>query len=85
MSEVRPFAEVVNVVRTRTLSAMGKSRREQPSCYENDVKSDNEMNASMCLEQTPVNSGIIECRVTHKVVAAFGSFMVLNVCSGKGI
>lgn len=42
MSEVRSLAEVVNVVRTRTLSAMGKSQTGAMSCYESDVKSDNE-------------------------------------------
>lgn len=39
MSEVRSLAEAMNVVRTRTLSAMGKS---QTSRYENDAKGDNE-------------------------------------------
>jgi len=42
MDEVRWFAEVVNVVRTRTLSAMGKSETAATLCYENDAKSDNE-------------------------------------------
>ena len=42
MSEVRSLAGVVNVVRTRTLSAMGKSQTGAMSRYENDVKSDNE-------------------------------------------
>ena len=42
LGEVRPFAEVVNVVRTRTLSAMGKSQAGATSRYENDAKSDGE-------------------------------------------
>ena len=42
MSEVRSLAEVVNVVRTCTLSAMDKSQTGTMSCYESDVKSDNE-------------------------------------------
>lgn len=89
MSEVRSLAGVVNVVRTRTLSAMGKSQTRATSRYENDVKSDNERDEReyvlQCLKQRPVNSRIVECRVTHKVVATSGSFMVLNVCSGKSI
>lgn len=40
--EVRSLAEVVNVVRTRTLSTMGKGQTAAMSRYENDVKGDNE-------------------------------------------
>lgn len=42
MSEVRSFAEVVNAVIARTLSAMGKSQTGAMSRNENDAKRDNE-------------------------------------------
>ena len=54
MSEVRLFAEVVNAVRTRTLSAMGKGQTETTSGYENDAKAiTSEMNASMTWSRRP--------------------------------
>jgi hypothetical protein len=89
MSEVRSLADVVDVVRTRTLSAIGKSQMGATSRYENNVKSDNERDGREYVlqwpEQVPVNSGIIECRVIPKVIAVSGSFMILNVRSGKSI
>jgi len=69
MGEVRSSAEVVNVVRTRTLSAMGESQPGATLCYENAAKSDNERYE----------------RKHDQGIQSEGSFMVLNVCSGESI